>query len=65
MWRDTQSYGKELGELIEYERGSVFGGLMTVAVFIGFGYLLWSDITTNLNEKLYSLTVRDRLLSSE
>ena len=65
MWKDTDSYGKELGELIEYERGSVFGGLMTVVVFVGFGYLLWSDITTNLNDKLYSLTVRDRLLSSE
>ena len=65
MWKDTATYGQEVGELIEYERGSVFGGIMTVAVFIGFSYLLWSDITTNLNDKLYTLTIRDRLLSSE
>ena len=65
LWKDTDQYGKELSELIEYERGSIFGGLITVAVFIGFGYLLWNDFVTNLNEKLYSLTVRDRLLSSE
>ena len=38
---------------------------MTVAVFMGFGYLLWSDITINLNDKLYSFTVRDKLMSEE
>ena len=38
---------------------------MTVAVFIGFGYLLWSDVTINLREKLYSFDVRDKLLSAE
>ena len=38
---------------------------MTVAVFIGFGYLLWSDISTNLNDKLYNLDVRDKLLTEE
>ena len=65
MWRDTKSYGRELGDLIEYERGSFFGGLLTIAVFFGFGYLLWSDFTTNLNDKLYTLTIRDKLLSSE
>ena len=65
VWSDTDSYGKELGDLIEYERGSVFGGLMTVAVFVGFGYLLWSDVSINLREKLYSFDVRDKLLSAE
>ena len=63
MWNDTQSYGRDLGDLIEYERGSVFGGIMTVAVFMGFGYLLWNDVITNINEKLYTLDVRDRLLT--
>ena len=38
---------------------------MTVAVFIGFGYLLLSDITTNLNDKLYSFTVRDKFLTED
>ena len=38
---------------------------MTVAVFVGFGYLLWSDLTINLNDKLYSFTVRDKLMSEE
>ena len=65
MWKDTKTYGQDLGELIEYERGSVFGGLMTVAVFIGFGYLLWSDVTVNLRDKLYTFDVRDKFLSEE
>ena len=38
---------------------------MTVAVFLGFGYLLWNDIQTNLNDKLYTFTVRDKFLSTE
>ena len=63
MWKDTSSYGKELGELIEYERGSIFGGIITVAVFLGFGYLLLSDITTNMNDKPYTFTVKDKLMS--
>ena len=65
MWNDTQSYGKDLGELVEYERGSIFGGLLTLAVFVGFSYLLWSDITINLSDKLYTFTVRDKLMSEE
>ena len=65
MWDDTQSYGKELGDLIEYERGSVLGGILTLAVFVGFGYLLWSDVSINLNEQLYSFDVRDKFLSDE
>ena len=65
MWIDTQSYGQDLGDLIEYERGSVFGGLMTVAVFLGFGYLLWSDVSINLKDKLYSFTVRDKFMTAE
>ena len=63
MWSDSDSYGKDLGELIEYERGSVFGGIMTVAVFIGFGYLLFNDVIVNINQKLYTLNVRDKLLT--
>ena len=38
---------------------------MTVAVFFGFGYLLWNDVSTNLNDRLYSFEVRDRLMSAE
>ena len=38
---------------------------MTVAVFIGFGYLLWSDVSINLNDKLYSFEVREKFLSDE
>ena len=65
MWKDTKSYGQDLGDLIEYERGSVFGGLITIAVFFGFGYLLWNDVSTNLNDRLYSFEVRDKLMSAE
>ena len=43
----------------------MFGGLITVAVFIGFGYLLWSDVTVNLRDKLYSFEVRDKLMTAE
>ena len=38
---------------------------MTVAVFVGFGYLLWNDIATNLNDKLYTFTVGDKLMSAQ
>ena len=38
---------------------------MTVVVFVGFGYLLMSDIQTNLNDKLYTFTVRDKFLTTE
>ena len=59
----TRSLSDGLIDLIEYERGSIFGGIMTVAIFAGFGYLLWNDVVTNINERLYTLDVRDKLLS--
>ena len=65
LWNETSSYGKELGELIEYERGSVFGGLMTVAVFMGFAYLLLNDIRYNLKEQPFTFEVKEKFRSGD
>ena len=63
MWNDTDEFKKDHKELIEYERGSVLGGLMTVGVFMGFGYLLINDISYNINEKPFTFEVRDKAMS--
>ena len=38
---------------------------MTIAVFIGFGYLLMNDVSYNHNEKPYTFEVKDKFMSSE
>ena len=65
MWNDTDEFSRDHKELIEYERGSVLGGIMTVSIFMGFGYLLINDIQYNINEKPFTFEVKDKFMSSE
>ena len=58
-------FNRDHKQLIEYERGSVLGGLMTVGVFLGFGYLLMNDISYNLREKPFTFEVKEKFMSSE
>ena len=54
---------EENSELVDFERGSTFGGLVTATVFIGFVFLILSDLIDNINNKPYTFTVRDRYMS--
>lgn len=38
---------------------------MTVAVLMGFAYLLWNDVIYNIREKPYTFEVTDKLMSAE
>ena len=50
-------------ELVDFERGSTFGGVMTAVVFVGFIYLLVYDVQENIRNKPYTFEVRDKYLS--
>ena len=52
-------------ELVDFERGSTFGGIMTAFVFIGFIGILMYDLTENIRNKPYTFTVRENFLSAE
>ena len=51
--------------LVDFERGSILGGLLTAVVFIGFTTLLVYDITYNISNKPYNFDVRDKFMSPE
>ena len=53
------------GQLVDFERGSTFGGLMTSIVFAGFIFLIMSDLTDNINNKPYKFDIRDKFMSPE
>ena len=52
-------------DLVDFERGSTFGGVMTAVVFIGFIYLLVYDVQENIRNRPYTFDVRDKYLSPE
>ena len=51
--------------LVDFERGSTLGGLITAIVFIGFTALVIQDLSYNLSNKPYTFEVRDKFMSSE
>ena len=51
--------------LVDFERGSTFGGIMTAVVFVGFTALLVNDLSFNITNKPYSFDVRDKFMSPE
>ena len=66
MWATTDEFNDgKTEELVEYERGSVFGGFMSITVLVGFAYLLWNDIVYNIREKPYTFEVSDKLITAE
>ena len=65
VWKDTDEFNRDHKKLIEYERGSVLGGLMTVGVFMGFGYLLLNDFSYNVNQKPFTFEVKDKFMSAD
>ena len=56
---------EQTSELVDFERGSTFGGIMTVIVFVGFISILMYDLTENIKNKPYTFTVRDKYMSPE
>ena len=56
---------EENSNLVDFERGSTLGGIMTAVVFIGFIYLVMSDLTENIRNKPYTFEVRDKFMSPE
>ena len=54
---------KKNGELVDFERGSTFGGIVTMMVFVGFIYLILNDLSNNINNLPYTFEVRDKYLS--
>ena len=55
----------ENSNLVDFERGSAFGGIMTAIVFIGFIALLVYDLSYNISNKPYTFEVRDKFMSPE
>ena len=51
--------------LVDFERGSIFGGLLTAFVFVGFVSLLVYDLSDNVSNKPYTLKVEDRVMTAE
>ena len=52
-------------ELVDFERGSTFGGIITTFVLVGFIGVLIYDLTENIRNKPYTFTVRDKFMSPE
>ena len=50
-------------ELVDFERGSTFGGIMTAFVLVGFIGILIYDLSQNIRNKPYTFTVRDKFMS--
>ena len=55
----------ENSNLVDFERGSTLGGILTAVVFIGFTYLLLSDLSYNISNKPYTFEVREKIMSPE
>ena len=56
---------KQSGELVDFERGSTFGGIVTTIVFVGFIYFILSDLSDNINNLPYTFEVKSKYLSPE
>ena len=52
-------------ELVDFERGSTFGGIMTTFVLVGFIGVLVYDLSENIKTQPYTFTVRDKFMSPE
>ena len=52
-------------KLVDFERGSTFGGIMTAFVLVGFIGILVYDLSENIRNKPYTFEVRDRYMSPE
>ena len=44
-------------ELVDFERGSTFGGVVTLFVFVGFFSLLAYDLSENFSKRPYTFKV--------
>ena len=51
--------------LVDFERGSTLGGVMTLLVFIGFTFLLVYDFSYNISNRPYTFEVRDQFMALE
>ena len=52
-------------DLVDFERGSTFGGIMTTVVLVGFIGILVYDLEENIRNKPYTFNVRDKFMSPE
>ena len=51
--------------LVDFERGSTFGGVMTALVLVGFIGILVYDLTENIKNKPYTFEVKEKFMSPE
>ena len=63
--QEAQLQMEQNGELVDFERGSTFGGLVTAVVFVGLIYLIISDLQENINNKPYAFKVQDKYMTPE
>ena len=52
-------------DLVDFERGSTFGGVMTAFVFTGFIGILIYDLQENIRNKPYTFTVKDKFFTED
>ena len=60
---DTQRKLKKNKDLVDFERGSTCGGLLTAFVFVGFVSLLVYDLSVNISYRPYTFEVQDKFLT--
>ena len=52
-------------DLVDFERGSTFGGILTAFLFTGFISILLYDLAQNVRNKPYSFIVQDKFMTPE
>ena len=63
--QEAQKQMEQNAAVVDFERGSTFGGIMTAFVFIGFIGILIYDLTENIKNKPYTFKVKDRSMKAE
>ena len=62
---EAQRKLKRNNDLVDFDRGSTCGGLLTAFVFAGFVSLLVYDLSVNISNKPYTFEVQDKFLTPE
>ena len=63
--QDAQKDLENNSNLVDFERGSTLGGLITAVVFVGFTFLLVYDLQYNISNRPYTFEVRDKFMAPE
>ena len=63
--KEAQKEMDRNSDLVDFERGSTFGGIMTAFVLVGFIGILMYDLQENIINKPYTFVVRDKFMAPE